>query len=111
MKTTTAPPKITRNRTSSILRLERINSDISSLKDNLRSYTCEPKTPSLFEQREDIKTKLEGMRNSNQELINSMQAKKRDLDTRLDSITGRLKQFHELERSVLEYIGMAKMHC
>ena len=111
MKTKTAPPKFPRNSTSVILRLERINSDISSLKDNLRSYTCEPKTSSLFEQREAIKGKLEGMRNSNRELIKNMQSRKRDLDNRLESITNRLKQFQELERNVLEYIGRAKMHC
>lgn len=111
MKTKTIPPKFQRNRTGDILRLERINSEISSLKDNLRSYTCEPKTPGLFERRELIKNKLEGMRNSNQELIRNMQGRRRDLDTRLESITGRLKQFRELESNVLEYIGMAKMHC
>ncbi len=111
MKTKTAPPKFPRNRTSTILRLERINEDLSSLKNNLRSYTCEPKTPVLFEQREDIRSKLEGMRTSNQELINAIQGHKRTLDDRLESLPGRLKQFQELKRNVSEYIGRAKMHC
>ena len=93
------------------MRLERINSDLLSLKDNLKSYTCEPKTSGLFEQREAIKSELEGLRNSNQELIKTIQSPKRGFDDRLESITGRLKQFRELERNVLEYIGMAKMHC
>ncbi len=110
MKTRTVPLE-RKNKTSSILRLERINSEILLLKDNLRSYTCEPKTSSLFEQREAIKHELEGMRSSNQELIKKMQSPKRGLENRLESITGRLRQFHELERSVLEYIGRAKMHC
>ncbi|MEX0290640.1 MAG: hypothetical protein AB3N14_16160 [Flavobacteriaceae bacterium] len=111
MKTKTTAPKYPRNSTSTILRLERINSEISSLKDNLKSYTCEPKTPGLFEQREAIRSKLDGLRTSNKELIKNIQSRKRDLDHRLESITGRLKQFQELERNVLEYIGMAKMHC
>lgn len=110
MKTRTVPPD-PRNKTGAILRLERINSELLSLKDNLKSYTCEPKTSRLFEQREAINHELEGLRSSNKELIKNMQSAKRGFENRLESITGRLRQFHELERSVLEYIGRAKMHC
>jgi SMC interacting uncharacterized protein involved in chromosome segregation len=65
----------------------------------------------LFEKREEIRTELEGMRHSNQELISAIQERRRTLDDRLESVAGRLKQFQELERNVLEYIGMARMHC
>lgn len=111
METKSAAPNPPKNKTSAILRLERINSELLSLKANLKSYTCEPKTPGLFEQREAINNELDGLRSSNQELIKNFQSPKRGFEDRLESITGRLEQFHELERTVLEYIGMARMHC
>ncbi|MCW5515306.1 hypothetical protein [Muriicola sp. Z0-33] len=110
MKTRTVPPD-RKNKTSAILRLERINSELLSLKDNLKSYTCEPKTPRLFEQRETIYQELDDLRKNNQQLIEDIQSPADGKETRHESIAGRLKQFHDLERNVLEYIGMAKMHC
>ena len=109
--TKTSTPNPNKNKTSTILRLERLNSDILCLKENLKSYTCEPKTPGLFAQREEIRSALEGQRSSIQELIKIMQSPKQNLDEGTANIAGRLKQFRALERSVLEYIGMAKMHC
>jgi len=111
MKARTVPPHPPKNKTTAILRLERINSDLLSLRDNLKSYTCEPKTHGLFEKREAINNELEGLRSSNQELIKFIKSTKRGFEDRIESISARLIQFRELERTVLEYIGMAKMHC
>lgn len=111
MRTRTVLPNPPSNKTSAILRLERINSDLLSLKDNLKSYTCEPKTHGLFKQREVINNELDGLRESNEELIKNIRSPKHGFEDRLESITNRLSQFHELERIVLEYIGMARMHC
>lgn len=111
MKTETVPPTIPKSKMGAILRLERINSDISSLNVHLNSYTCEPKTPGLFERKQDIKNRIESMRTTNRELINSLREHKKTLDLHLEGISDKFKEFQELERNVLEYIGMAKMHC
>ncbi len=111
MKATETPSKVARDTTPIILRLERNNSEISSLADKLNSYVCEPKTQSLFERMESLKKRLEKMRRSNVELIKLLKESKKSLETPKERIRKLLKEFKELENNVFEYIGMARMHC
>lgn len=111
MKTTEYPSRKDRDTMPMILRLERNNSQILSLKDKLSSYVCEPKTLSLFEHMESLKSRLERMRDSNLEVISMLKDQKKTLETRKENIINRFKEFKELEDNVFEYIGMARMHC
>ena len=72
MKATVTPSKNPRDTTPIILRLERNNTELLSLKDKLSSYVCEPKTLNLFERMESLKAKLEKMRKANLETNKSV---------------------------------------
>ncbi|NAS13646.1 hypothetical protein [Poritiphilus flavus] len=111
MKTAEYPSRKDRDTMPMILRLERNNSQILCLKDKLSSYVCEPKTLSLFEHMESLKSRLERMRNSNLEVISMLKDQKKALEIRKENIVNRFKEFKELEDNVFEYIGMARMHC
>ena len=94
-----------------LLRLERNNREILSLKENLRSYTCEPKTPSLFDRYERLKSQLDSMRKKNSDLIEGFFDRKLGVEEQLNKIREQLQAFKQLELQVLEYIGMARMHA
>lgn len=72
---------------------------------------CEPKTLNLYQKLESLKIQLEDMRQRNQELMTKLHDKKL-LDNNSGSLAQQqVKSFKALELKVLEYIGMAKLHC
>ena len=96
---------------SALLRLERINQDLLSLKNKLSSYMCEPKTLVLYQKLEALKFQLGDMRNRNQEFISDYYDKNlapKDIGSIAQQ---QFKSYKDLELKVLEYIGMAKLHC
>ena len=93
-----------------IVRLERNNRELLDLSNRLRSYKCEPKTYSLFERLEEIRDHLENLAGSNREVIDILGADRKSLDEHFNRIIWQLREFKELKGSVLEYIGMAKLH-
>lgn len=103
-------PKSTDSNTV-VLRLERINKNVVSLRTKLNSYMCEPKTLSLYQRLESLKQLLEDMRASNLELIKNFQNKALLADQGKASVKQQFESYKNLELKVLEYIGMAKMHC
>ncbi len=113
MKTESNEPISRRkNDTNNImLRLERNNRNLLYLKEKLSSYICEPKTLNLFEQKEYLGEKLDGLRNSNQELMSALKKRQLIFEDTMDHIREQRRALQELENKVLEYIGMAKMHC
>ncbi len=92
-------------------RLERNNDELLHLQTSLKSYVCEPKTYSLFERLQGLKKHLENLRKRNQELIEALKGHKNCLEEQLERSRQQFEEYRELERNVLEYIGMAKMHC
>lgn len=99
-----------RSRNHMIYRLERNNREILSLKDSLRSYICEPKTYSLFERFEHLKFRLEKLSRTNSDIIQNLREQKVAMEEEMGRVKQQLMDFQEVERRVLEYIGMAKMH-
>jgi hypothetical protein len=97
--------------TQIIQRLERNNKELNHLLGIMKSNTCEPKTPSLFERYEQLKALLERLHNRNIEVIQSLRGRKKCLEEQLEGYLSQISEYHELEKKVLEYIGMAKMHC
>ena len=61
---------------TSLLRLERINKNLLSLRTKLSSYMCEPKTLSLYQQMDSLKSHLEYMLSNNQQLIHNLRERK-----------------------------------
>lgn len=91
-----------------VIRLERNNRELIHLRNTLRSYLCEPKTPGLFERYEKLKRQLEDLYNENMQVIKDFRAHQEEFA--LDGCREQLMAYEELERRILEYIGMAKMH-
>ena len=99
------------NVNTAILRLERINKNLHSLRTKLSSYMCEPKTLSLYQRMESIKRHLDDMRSNNIELIANFQNSTLKSDQGRELVEQQFESYKNLEIKVLEYIGMAKMHC
>lgn len=93
-----------------IHRLERNRKELVVLQEHLSSYVCEPKTYSLFENCELLKTRLARMQKLNRELVEAIRERKQNIQESLTISAELLNAFHELERQVLEYIGMARLH-
>lgn len=96
---------------SALVRLERNNQCLLSLEEKLKSYVCEPKTRRLFERMENLKHNLKSLKNSNQEMINALKNHTLFFEDVKDRIRQQLDSYKSLELKVLEYIGMAKLHC
>ncbi len=81
-----------------------------SLKDQLNSYHCVPKTKKLYEQMEVLKKRLHELEEENKNYINSDIPA--GLTKRSNSMLSKV-QFRKilaLEQAILEYIGEAKIH-
>jgi len=91
-----------------VIRLERNQRDLDQLKNKLNAYTCEPKTPSLFERIEQLKNGLENLSASNVEILRNLKEKKKAADNYLDSIKDQFVKFNQLQANVEEYIVGAR---
>ena len=94
-----------------LLRLERINKNLLSLRTKLNSYMCEPKTLSLYQRMDALKSHLEKMLSNNHELIRDLRERSLLPEEGRKLVKQQVESFRNLELKVLEYIGMAKMHC
>jgi nucleoid-associated protein YejK len=93
-----------------IHQLERNRKELVVLREHLSSYVCEPKTYTLFENCELLKSRLERMQRVNRELIEAVRERKQNIQEILAKSSEQLSALHELERQVLEYIGLARLH-
>ncbi|MBT8180067.1 MAG: hypothetical protein KJO53_00620 [Eudoraea sp.] len=96
---------------NALLRLERNNRSLLSLEEKLKSYVCEPKTRSLYEKMESLKNGLANLKSSNLEIITALKDHTLFFEDAKESIREQLEKYKALELKVLEYIGMAKLHC
>ena len=94
-----------------LLRLERNKQSLLSLEEKLKSYVCEPKTRSLYDRMESLKNSLANLKNSNQEIISALKNHTLFFEDAKERIRDQFETYKALELKVLEYIGMAKLHC
>ncbi|MEN8788699.1 MAG: hypothetical protein ABF293_06250 [Flavobacteriaceae bacterium] len=99
------------NSNNIIHRLERINKNLLSLRTKLNSYICEPKTLSLYQKMESLKSHLDDMHGNNTELISNLRSRSLLLKEGKVMVKQQFEAYKNLEVKVMEYIGMAKMHC
>lgn len=97
--------------TNALLRLERNNQSLLSLEEKLKSYVCEPKTLTLYDRMESLKQSLANLKNSNLEIIKALKDHSLVFENAKECISEQLENYRSLELKVLEYIGMAKLHC
>ncbi len=96
---------------SALLKLERNNNRLLFLEKKLKSYICEPKTRRLYDRMESIKQSLENLKKSNLEIIRALKDHSLFYEEAKERILQQLETYKTLELKVLEYIGMAKLHC
>ena len=72
---------------------------------------CEPKTLSLYQRLDTLKSRLEHMLSNNQEIIQSLRERQLLPEDGRKLVKQQFESYRNLELKVLEYIGMAKMHC
>jgi cell fate (sporulation/competence/biofilm development) regulator YlbF (YheA/YmcA/DUF963 family) len=87
-----------------VMRLERYQKDVDQLKCQLNSYTCEPRTHSLFERFESLKSGLETLSATNLEIIQNLKEKKKAVDSYMESAKEQFAKFHQLQQNVEEYV-------
>ncbi len=86
-----------------IVLLERNNKDLLQLKNQLSSYTCEPKTYCLYEQFSGLKERLDRLRNVNMDIIASLKRGKKMLDNQMEAISIQFNEFNDLQSGVIAY--------
>ncbi|MFH6603913.1 hypothetical protein ACEZ3G_10535 [Maribacter algicola] len=91
-------------RNNLVLRLERNQREVGQLKNKLNSYVCEPKTYSLFERIETLKTGLDRLSISNREILQALKERKKSVGDHLENIRQQLSEFHELQQGVHDYV-------
>jgi hypothetical protein len=94
-----------------LLQLERNNKRLLSLEEKLKSYVCEPKTRSLYERMESLKQNLTILKSANLEIIKTLKDRTPFFEDTRERIKQQLETYKTFELKVLEYIGMAKLHC
>lgn len=90
--------------------LERQQSYLLSLKNQLSSYHCVPKTKKLYEQMELLRFRLQELSEENERLIFSINTSDQASKDSIASSNQQFKKVIELEHAILEYIGKAKIH-
>ncbi len=96
------------NRDNCIIKLERNNKELKQLKAKLSSYVLEPRTYSLFQQIEYLKSRMEYLKNTNQEILASLREPRKSFTDLMDSIKQQFKEFTELQQGVDDYIHIAR---
>lgn len=91
-----------------IQKLERTIRNLSSLQNNLNSYSCEPRTRKLFEIRSSLSRDLEQMTKKSASVLYDLRIAEKPMEDPMGYIREQQRKFQELERKVLDYIGRAK---
>lgn len=91
-----------------VIRLERNQKDLQQLQSKLNSYTCEPRTQSLFERIEILRKGLETLSTTNSEIITSLKGSKLVVQGYMERAKKQLSEFKQLQQSVEEYMVGAR---
>ncbi|MEP3210072.1 MAG: hypothetical protein ABJN95_12815 [Maribacter sp.] len=91
-----------------VMRLERNQKDLRQLKSKLNSYICEPRTYSLFERIESLRSGLETLNDANTQIIRSLKSRKKSVEAYVESAREQLVKFNQLQQSVEDYVASAR---
>lgn len=98
------------NQSAVVMRLERNQADLRKMKSALCSYTCEPRTLSLFERCETLKHKLENLSNAHDEMLQSLRGRSKGLSNYVERAKQQFQEFYLIQKGVEEYIVGARSH-
>lgn len=86
-----------------VLRLERIQLDLEQLRSQLDSYRCEPRTYRLFESIESLRTGMDRLSRSNQEIISTFSEQKKTVSDYFEKAKEQFLEFNQLKSRVKDY--------
>lgn len=98
------------NKSSLVSRLERNQNDLLKLKMALSSYTCEPRTLTLFERCETLKHKIDNLSNTNGEIIQSLKGHKKSVKKYVERAKKQFQEFYQLQEGIEEYVTGTRNH-
>ncbi|QCW99963.1 hypothetical protein FGM00_07565 [Aggregatimonas sangjinii] len=96
--------------TNEILRLQRANKDLMQLSNTLNSYTCEPCTQTHYEQVQSLRSRMEQLKSSNNEVLSSVKQRKKTFEDVAKVVKKQLRDFNELQKGVFDYTRMVKSY-
>ncbi|CAM3380598.1 hypothetical protein ZORO111903_14000 [Zobellia roscoffensis] len=93
-----------------VVRLQRNQKDLVQLRTKLNSYRCEPKTYSLYERIESLRSKMDSLSHSNSEIISALQDTRKTVNIHLERAKRHLTEFRRLNDGVEEYLHICTGH-
>ncbi|SIS70890.1 hypothetical protein SAMN05421766_103524 [Zobellia uliginosa] len=104
-------PRLEENEKNAIVvRLERNQKDLIQLRTKLNSYRCEPKTYSLYESIENLRSKMDSLSHTNREIISSLKDTRKAVNAHLERAKRQLAEFRRLNEGVDEYLNICSSH-
>ena len=88
-----------------VLRLERTEKDLTQLRITLNSYRCEPRTYSLFERIESLKTGMDRLSKTNREMISALREHKKTVGDYVELAKQQFLEFQRLQNGVEDYLS------
>ena len=98
------------NEHSLVMRLERNQHDLLKMKLALSSYICEPRTHSLFERCQSLKNKMEYLRNTNTEVLQSLKGRKESVSKYVERAKLQFQEFYTLQEGLEDYMVGVRNH-
>ncbi|MDB2606981.1 hypothetical protein N9Y48_04320 [Zobellia sp.] len=89
-----------------IVRLQRNQKDLVQLRTKLDSYRCEPKTYLLYERIGALRSEMDSLSNSNEEIILTLRNTDETINAHLDLVNRHLTEFRRLNDGVEEYLSI-----
>ena len=87
-----------------LVRIERSYRNLLQFKEQLSSYLCEPCTVDQYEEREEIKKKMDKLTKGHLALLEIYRKKKNNLSNHLANITEQLREAQILEEGITHYM-------
>ena len=96
---------------SLIRKVEQDHRGLIGLQRHLNSYACEPRTPKLFEQREELSRALENMKRNNMQLLSELRDQVSHSMSAEERCHIQHRMYQDLENKVIAYMGEARQFC
>lgn len=94
-----------------IRKVEQDHRGLAGLERHLKSYACEPRTPALFEKREELSRALEGMKQNNVRLLSDLRNQRPHDMKPEERCRIQHRMYQDLENKVVAYMGEARQFC
>ena len=96
---------------SLIRKVEQDHRGLIGLQRHLQSYACEPRTPKLFEKREELSQEMESMKRNYIQLLSELREEVPSSMEPEERCRIQHRLYQDLENKVIAYMGEARKFC